>query len=1222
MADPTGIAPYLVANNSQDSLLQNARTLVVATGSGLSTADAGGGNDFTLNTIEALNAINNLDITAQFDGVTGLANYTFTSSGGGGGSGTITQITSTDTTIKITDPEANAALPSGATTGQVLTYNGTAYLWAAPQAITSIALSSSSGVSISPSSVIFGAAEFTLNFPGPITQGSILKDSSTIVVTGWGHTDGTAVTPAAGPMTVVVTPGSGFLISGDSTDNGKGFSYQIDGGGGTGGAISSIAGGNGLTVTGGTGPNATISLPTATAGNILIGNGSVYTPLAIDTTAGHVLTSTGTTAQWAAPSGGSGVTSLTSADTGLLLSGSTGAITITNQWWNDPAASNISIGGYGVGNAGYLQLIDNASPPLPPVAGGILSLLLGILTLNSSDSSGVRNVVLAKTTDYGLAGTLLVGNGNGKDYNVLPVGSNPNGSVLTLVSGVPQWAPASGGSTAVYGTGQLTTSASTLVVSVPDIVATSAVLVTGCAAGLNIPANGPFTVTIDPGVGFTIAGLTGAGAGFATIGVATPGTDYIVDLSTQTGLIIGTPTDEGVLPINFPTDGAATGSLLVYNSSLGSGEYVPFPVGASGDVLTATTVSPTHPLGLTWSPSGGGGSGANWSLYPALADVDMYSFVSPNPLTYYGIRRAQYLTFEPLNDNYPADTNPALWVTPGVAGNPPSLVYGTNIDGEIITQTVVTSVENSTYGSQGSLLIGIGGGYAPTAVGSVGQVLTVQNVEGEGITPIWAPPIVIPPHLTVDCVVWIQNWQTIILQGGGNITPIWPTYTNGIPSAAYTYANGISGVGATITFNSAGSFVAADSDNISLSLNSRILFVDNTSNGVANGIYKVTTLGTGSVAMVWQRTTDFDTPAQILDGVPIFVKGGTVFGGQTVTFSTSSAVTIVASGVASPDTALAATTSSPNDYQPGSVSLSNIDSLGNINIGSLIYGTGDSNYWQNLDIGAERQILVVQNSLGGNVPSWGNINAILPGSGTSSEILPGDLLVGSVSGGSYTALGIGASTIGETLQVLSSTEIGFGPSPTSNWSVYPATQSVSMNYYNITQAYEIRSNIYAIDDGTNAQTLVPGAVYTLYGNSAGTITNSFLVSSTQTNYGQTGSILTGNGVDYNVLPIGTNDQVLTVVAGNVAWQPVPAPTLLNHGKAQLDASTVPTVTILDSNITINSVVLASGCSAGPGTSSASGSFTILLGSGGVGFTISSNNPGDANNYVSYYVVAY
>ena len=716
MADPTGIAPYLVANNSQDSLVSNARTLAVAPGSGLSTADGGPGNDFTLNTIEALNAINNLgttgfivntgsaspyfqtrsfvstdnsitithsegltgnpnfsvtpgitvqkinyfyntttavgtgsnlnliagdgvDITAQFDSETGLANYIFTSAGGGGGGGTITQITSTGATLNITDSEgpitnidiavtnspqigdylkvtgisptlltwstesggggittltgsngitvtggttatANVALPGGATSGQVLTYNGTNYVWGAGGGagdITSVDITSSTGIIITPTSpVTSGAATFTVDFPRPISEGSLLRgtsdgdfgpydlpadsntyvltsdgtnfgwapppsatgsggvgtltgaggapnnysnfitdtditDSSTIVVTGWGHTDGTPLTPAAGPMTVLVTPGSGFLISGDSTDTGKGFSYQIDGGG-AGGAISSIAGGNGLTVTGGTGPNATVSLPAALTGNLLIGNGSIYIPLGIDTTPGHVLTSTGVTAHWAPPSGSSGVSSLTSTDTGLLLSSTTGAITITNQWWNDPAATNISIGGFAIGNAGSLQLIDNTSIPLPPTAGGVLGIDLGVLTLNSSTITGVRNIVTASPTNYAAIGSILIGNGSGI-YTTLAVGSSPNGDVLTLVSGVPAWAPASGGGGSVYGSGQLTTTASTLVVSAPGIQATSSVLVTGCGTSTNTPANGPFTVTINVGSGnFTIAGLTGAGS--------------------------------------------------------------------------------------------------------------------------------------------------------------------------------------------------------------------------------------------------------------------------------------------------------------------------------------------------------------------------------------------------------------------------------------------------------------------------------------------------------------------------------------------------------------------------------------------------------------------------------------------------------------------------------------------------------------------------------------
>src|SRR5271165_7117251 len=75
MSDPTGIAPYLVANNSEDALVPNARALIAALNSGLETLDSGPSNVFTLNTIQALQAINNLASTGFIVGLSNTVPY-------------------------------------------------------------------------------------------------------------------------------------------------------------------------------------------------------------------------------------------------------------------------------------------------------------------------------------------------------------------------------------------------------------------------------------------------------------------------------------------------------------------------------------------------------------------------------------------------------------------------------------------------------------------------------------------------------------------------------------------------------------------------------------------------------------------------------------------------------------------------------------------------------------------------------------------------------------------------------------------------------------------------------------------------------------------------------------------------------------------------------------------------------------------------------------------
>ena len=87
------------------------------------------------------------------------------------------------------------------------------------------------------------------------------------------------------------------------------------------------------------------------------------------------------------------------------------------------------------------------------------------------------------------------------------------------------------------------------------------------------------------------------------------------------------------------------------------------------------------------------------------------------------------------------------------------------------------------------------------------------------------------------------------------------------------YANGSSGVGATLT--NAGAQAAFAVDGYSASLNDRIL-VKNQTTQADNGCYYVSTLGSGSVNWVLTRTTDYDTIAQIKSGTVFPVINGTV----------------------------------------------------------------------------------------------------------------------------------------------------------------------------------------------------------------------------------------------------------------------------------------------------------------------------------------------------------
>ena len=109
---------------------------------------------------------------------------------------------------------------------------------------------------------------------------------------------------------------------------------------------------------------------------------------------------------------------------------------------------------------------------------------------------------------------------------------------------------------------------------------------------------------------------------------------------------------------------------------------------------------------------------------------------------------------------------------------------------------------------------------------------------------------------------------------------------------AYTYNNGTSGVGATITANANGALTL---DGGTPSLGARVLIKNEiNTNQPYNGIYVVTAIGSVSAAFVLTRATDFDnnSPSGEIPGAFVFVEEGTVNADTGWVCTTNSPVTV------------------------------------------------------------------------------------------------------------------------------------------------------------------------------------------------------------------------------------------------------------------------------------------------------------------------------------------
>jgi hypothetical protein len=108
-----------------------------------------------------------------------------------------------------------------------------------------------------------------------------------------------------------------------------------------------------------------------------------------------------------------------------------------------------------------------------------------------------------------------------------------------------------------------------------------------------------------------------------------------------------------------------------------------------------------------------------------------------------------------------------------------------------------------------------------------------------------------------------------------------------------TYNNGTAGVGATLT--NAGTQVAFTPDGVVASVNDRIL-VYNQTNAAQNGVYTVTTVGSGSTNWVLTRATDADSyalksPTALGEGDAFFITSGNTGAGETYVCNTVGTIT-------------------------------------------------------------------------------------------------------------------------------------------------------------------------------------------------------------------------------------------------------------------------------------------------------------------------------------------
>lgn len=109
--------------------------------------------------------------------------------------------------------------------------------------------------------------------------------------------------------------------------------------------------------------------------------------------------------------------------------------------------------------------------------------------------------------------------------------------------------------------------------------------------------------------------------------------------------------------------------------------------------------------------------------------------------------------------------------------------------------------------------------------------------------------------------------------GGSSGVIVSPVVAASTTALTVTYANGSAGIGATLT--NAGAQTAISLDGVSPTAGQRVLIKDQAS-ALQNGVYLVTTVGSGATNWVLTRTSDFDEPNEMTAGLQVDVVNGTV----------------------------------------------------------------------------------------------------------------------------------------------------------------------------------------------------------------------------------------------------------------------------------------------------------------------------------------------------------